>query len=128
VRSFKTKWFTRFARRQKIADQQLLEAVLRAELGIVDADLGAGLIKQRIPRSGAGRSGGYRTIVAYRQKDRAVFVYGFAKSQRDNIEPSDLERLRDAGQDLLCFTNTEIDLALAQGELQEIDNAKNRKN
>jgi len=58
VRIFKTKWLVRFARRQRIADISLAEAIERAERGLIDADLGGGLIKQRIARPYAGRSGG----------------------------------------------------------------------
>jgi hypothetical protein len=84
---YKTRWLARFARQEHIADKSLLEAIARAERGLIDADLGGGLIKQRVARQGQGRSGGYRMIVAYRAQDRAVFFYGFAKSDRENVEP-----------------------------------------
>jgi hypothetical protein len=87
MKVFKSKEFIRFARREKIMDARLCEAVDRAVRGLIDADLGGGLIKQRIARPGQGRSGGYRTLMAFRIKRRAVFVYGFAKNQRDNIGP-----------------------------------------
>lgn len=73
VRVFKTKWMARFQRRQKVLDSDLLEAIIRAERGLMDADLGGGLIKQRVARKGQGKSGGYRMIVAYRAQNRAVF-------------------------------------------------------
>jgi hypothetical protein len=47
VRVFVTKSFRRFQRKERIADAALSEAVRRAERGLVDADLGHGLIKQR---------------------------------------------------------------------------------
>ena len=56
MRTFKTKWLTRFARREGIADKSLREAIERAERGLIDADLGGGLIKQRVARQGQGRS------------------------------------------------------------------------
>ena len=59
---FKTRWFARFARQERIADSSLREAIERAERGLIDADLGGGLIKQRVARPGRGRSGGYRVI------------------------------------------------------------------
>jgi hypothetical protein len=83
----KTRWFTKFARNEEIADASLREAIARAERGLIDADLGGGLIKQRVARRGQGRSGGYRVIVAYRAKGRAVFLFGFAKNERENISP-----------------------------------------
>ena len=50
----KTRWFARFARQEKIADAGLREAIERAERGLVDADLGGGLIKQRVAGEGRG--------------------------------------------------------------------------
>ncbi len=54
MRVFKTRWLGRFAKRQRITDASLLEAIERAERGIIDADLGGGLIKQRVGRPGQG--------------------------------------------------------------------------
>jgi len=76
---FKTKFFARFARKALISDKAIFEAAERARRGLIDADLGGGVIKQRIARKGAGRSGGSRSIVLFCQSDRAVFVYGFEK-------------------------------------------------
>ena len=82
MRIFKSRWFQRFARKEGIADAVLREAVARAERGQIDADLGGGVIKQRIARPGQGKSKGYRTIVIFRRGAKAFFVYGFSKSQR----------------------------------------------
>ena len=80
MRVFKNGWFQKFARKEKISDAMLCEAVARAERGQIDADLGAGLIKQRVARPGAGKSAGFRTLVFFRAQTRAVFAFGFAKS------------------------------------------------
>jgi len=69
TRVFKTRWFTRFAAKERITDDRLAEAVARAERGLIDADLGGGLIKQRVARAGKGKSGGYRTLIAYRREN-----------------------------------------------------------
>jgi hypothetical protein len=90
VRVFKTRLFARFAVRERIADASLMEAIERAERGLVDADLGGGVVKQRVARQGQGRRGGYRTLVAYRSGDFAVFLFGFAKSDRDNTGDHEL--------------------------------------
>jgi len=95
MRVFLTKWTARFARREKISHASLRDAIVRAEQGLVDADLGGGLIKQRVARTGKGRSGGYRTIVAYRRSGRAIFLFGFAKSGRENIGPDELKTARE---------------------------------
>jgi hypothetical protein len=67
MRIFKNKWFARFARKERIGDELLCQAIERAEKGLIDAELGGGVIKQRIARPGGGRSGGYRTIIAFKQ-------------------------------------------------------------
>lgn len=66
VQILKNAWFERFARKQRIMDVALIEAVRRAERGQIDADLGGGVIKQRVARAGQGKSGGFRTIIPYR--------------------------------------------------------------
>ena len=85
MRIFKSRWFQRFARKEAIGDAALRETIARAERGQVDADLGGGVIKQRIARAGEGKSKGYRTIIFFRRGSNAFFMYGFAKSQRANI-------------------------------------------
>jgi hypothetical protein len=124
VRIFKTKWVARFARRELINDASLKEAIERAERGIIDADLGGGLIKQRVARPGQGRSGGFRMIVAYRTEERAFFLYGFAKNERENIEDDELQTLRDIAADYLKQDDTALDEAVGEGELQEINNGE----
>ena len=95
LRIFKTKGLVRFADKERIADDSLTEAIERAARGLIDADLDGGIIKQRVARPGRGRSGGYRMLVAYREGDRAVFLYGFAKSERENIGQDELRTLRE---------------------------------
>lgn len=80
MRIFKNAWFERFARKQKLEDAALRDAIQRAEQGLIDADLGGGVIKQRVARPGQGKSGGYRTIILYRQSHRAFFIYQNARN------------------------------------------------
>ena len=121
MRIFKTRWLVRFARREGIADDSLKEAIARAARGLVDADLGGGIIKQRVARPGQGRSGGHRMLVAYRVGARAVFLYGFAKSERENIGPDELLTLREIGAAWLAADVREIEQALQENALQEVD-------
>ena len=91
---YQTKGFDRFARKVKISAADLLDVIDRANRGPIDADLGGGLIKQRIARPGQGRRGGHRGIVAFREGALAVFLFGFSKNDLDNIAPDDLADLR----------------------------------
>ena len=86
----------------------------------MDADLGRGLIKHRVARPGQGRSGGFRTIIAYRAGDRAVFLYAFAKSRMANIDNDDLRDLADFGALLLGLDDDGIEAMLAGDELKEV--------
>jgi hypothetical protein len=121
LRIFKTKWFARFARRARIRDRLLQEAIERAERGIVDADLAGGVIKQRLARQGQGRSGGYRVLIAYQRSRRAVFLYGFAKSERDNIADDELATLRDIATVWLRMDSSRLERALAEGRAEEVN-------
>lgn len=80
-----------------------------------------GLIKQRVARAGEGRSGGYRMIVAYRSGSRAVFLYGFAKNDRDTITNDELQTLRLIGANWLAASESLVQRALSEGDLQEIE-------
>ena len=120
MRIFKTKGLTKFARQENIDDASLVEAISRAERGIIDADLGGGLIKQRIPRQGHGRSGGYRTIIVYRAQDRAVFLFGFAKNDRENIGHDELSSWKQIALKYLNANEEVITKAIEDGLLKEI--------
>ena len=101
---FMIKSFARFARRHGLADAVLCEAVARARGGLIDADLGMGVIKQRVARPGQGRSAGFRVIIFYQLGTSVVLVDGFAKSEKDNIGTADLKDLRDAAATVKRFT------------------------
>jgi hypothetical protein len=74
-----------------------------------------------VARKGQGRSGGYRMIVGYRLKNRAVFLLGFAKNERDNIEDDELFSLWEVAQRWLAADTARIQRELELGNLQEID-------
>jgi hypothetical protein len=120
VRVFKNAWFERFARKQRIPDEALMEAILRAEKGLVDADLGGGVVKQRVARKGQGKSGGYRTIILYRTQERAVFVYGFAKSDRDNIDEDEAVQFKKAAAHVFGLTEEQLAKLVDQGQFSEV--------
>ena len=94
MRVFRNAWFGRFVRKEKIAADVLWDAVERVDRGLIDADLGGGVIKQHIARPGAGKSKGFRAIVIFRKGDKAFFVYGFPKSELGNIADDELEQFK----------------------------------
>lgn len=121
MRIFKTRWFARYVKRERIETALLVEAIERAGSGLIDADLGGHVIKQRVARQGKGRSGGYRTLIAFRSGTRAVFLYGFAKNERENIDASELATLKEIAAAWMAADEGKIAKAIADGVLQELE-------
>lgn len=126
MRVFKNAWFGRFARKEKPSDTQLWDAVQDAERGLVDAYLGSGVIKLRIARKGGGKSAGYRTIVMYRQGEKAFFVFGFPKSELTNIQDDEVKQFKKAAKHILSMSEKQIHQLIENGQLEEVthDNEK----
>ena len=118
---FKNTWFQRFARKEKITDEVLKDAIVRAEKGIINADLGGNVIKQRIARVGQGKSSGYRTIIIFKKGDKAFFVYGFAKNERDNIDKNETDAFKKSAKELLALSDKHIQELIENGALTEVD-------
>jgi len=115
MRVFKSKWFARFARKERINDAMLVDAVKEIERGLNDGELGWGLIKKRVARPGEGKRGGYRTIIVYRARSRSVLVYGFPKSAKANLTPVELDVYRKLAQIYLSLSDTHIARAQKEG-------------
>ena len=120
MRVFKTGWFSKYARKEKISNKMLCNAIQEAEDGLIDANLGSGVIKQRIARQGEGKSGGYRTLLYYRIGHRAVFAFGFAKNAMDNISAKDLRDLKDAASMTLGYTEAAMTQLVELDALEEV--------
>jgi hypothetical protein len=120
VRIFLNAWFARFARKQRISPELLIAAVRRAERGQIDADLGGGVIKQRVARPGQGKSGGYRTIILFRKEQRAFLVYGFAKSGRSNLEPYEEKGFKDLARYVLDLTDAQLAELIRKKQFMEV--------
>ena len=120
MRIFKNTWFSRFAKRQRMTDAALVAAIEEAEQGLIAADLGGHIIKQRIARLGQGKSGGYRTIIVFQQNERSFFVYGFLKSERENIDKDELAAFKQAAEQFLALDDEQIKTLLETNALTEI--------
>ena len=107
-----------------MSDEDLLVAVAEIEQGLVDADLGGGVIKKRIAREGRGKSGGFRTIVLLKAGERAFFAYIFAKNDKDNIKPDELNVFKRLAAELLAHDHEALKKDLASGALTEVFPAK----
>lgn len=118
----KTKAFSRFARKAKLRNGDLLEAAEAVASGRWDVDFGGGVFKQRIAREGGGKSGGFRTIVLFKVGGHSFFVHGFAKNEKANITPKEREALKKLAAIFLGLDADGLAKASAAGEISEVDN------
>ncbi|MDH2343810.1 type II toxin-antitoxin system RelE/ParE family toxin [Bradyrhizobium sp. SSUT77] len=119
MRILKTKTLARFARQNRIPDASLIMAIERATRGLIDADLGGRIIKQRVARPGEGKRGGFRLLIGF-GSERSVFLFGFAKSERENIDDTELTTLREIAASFLTASDAKIGQALRDGTLIEV--------
>ena len=119
-RVYKLRHFARWMRKTELTDALLCAAVREMAQGLIDADLGGGLVKKRIAVPGRGKRSGFRVLVATNQGERWLFMFGFAKNERANIGPSETEALHLLGRDYLARTECELTQLVAEGALQEI--------
>ena len=120
MRVFKNAWFSRFARKENIGDDELRDIVNQLETGQADADLGGDVYKQRLARPGEGKSGGYRVIVFFRSEERTFFMYGFAKSDKDNISRKEVKAFKEAAKVYFSMTSEQLRKRIKQGQLIEL--------
>lgn len=119
---YKTKLFDKWADKEGLTDAALIAAVAEMEKGLIDADLGGHLVKKRVAMPGRGKSGGARTLLAYRLGDKAFFVYGFMKNERDNIDETELKTLKKLALIQLSLSPADLAHALRERKLIEVKN------
>ncbi len=103
----KTKWFNKWAEKNFITDEKLLYALENISNNLGTADLGGGLYKVRTQKIGQGKRGGFRTIVVFKEEDIAIFVYGFSKTDKDNLNKEELKYFKKLSKDLLSIDRQE---------------------
>jgi hypothetical protein len=121
LRIFKTKWFDKFAQQNKIKDSSLRAAVICAEKGLMDADLGGNVIKQRVARMGQGKSGGYRTIIIYLRGEKAFFVHGFPKNDQNNLSSDEEKWFKNMAKQYLSLSEDTVSTLLFWGDFREVN-------
>jgi hypothetical protein len=122
-RVFKTRHFARWMRKTDLSNSSLCDAVAQMSEGLIDADLGGGVVKKRIALPGRGKSAGARTLLATNKGTRWFFVFGFEKNDRANISTPELEALQALAQELLARTGAQLDQAIKANTLEEICHA-----
>ena len=121
MQAFKTRTFAKWANSAGLDDNVLATAVVEMERGLIDAHLGGEVVKKRLALRGRGKRGGVRTLVAFRQDEKAFFIFGFAKNERANISSDELRALKLLAKELLNYSAVSLTKALQTGELIEIE-------
>jgi len=117
----KTKWFSKWTKKNNIQDDKLIIAIESISDSLGTVDLGGGLFKVRISREYEGKSGGFRSIIVYRESDKAIFVYGFSKNEKDNLDKEELKYFKKLAKDLLDIDKKEYIRLIKLGEFINIE-------
>lgn len=121
MNGFKNIAFHKWAEKQGISDETLNEAIKEMNQGSYEANLGSNVYKKRISIGNKGKSGGVRTILAFKLNDKAFFIYGFAKSKKENIDEKELKALKRLAMIYLNLTKEELSRTILRGELIKIE-------
>ena len=114
MKSYSTKWFKKWSKKVKLSNQNLLDAIKDFESELSTVNLGSNLFKIRVKRKYRGKSSGFRTIVAYKKKERIIFLYGFSKNEKDNINKKEFQYLKKLGNDFLSLDINQFNIVLEQ--------------
>jgi hypothetical protein len=120
MKRLKTKWFWKWAKKQKISDERLLKAMDDLQNSLSSVSLGGGLYKVRIASDNSGKSSSYRTIIVYRRNERAVFIYGFMKKEQDNLSSEELKSFKTLSKDILQLSEEALSQAVEKNVFIEI--------
>ena len=107
-------------RKSGVSDTALCAAVIEMAQGLIDADLGGGVVKKRVSLPGRGKRGGARAIVATNKGDRWFFLHGFAKTERENVSAEELKALQKLAADYLGRSPADLNALVEEGVMQEI--------
>ena len=118
---FAIKTFARWMRKNKVTQEDLLDATKEMVNGLIDADLGGYVVKKRLALHGRGKSSGARTIVATNFGERWFFLFGFEKNERSNIDRDELKSLQQLALTLLSFDASQLETAAIAGQLVELN-------
>jgi len=123
MRLFKTRRFAKWARKEGVSDLALRRLVSELESGLLGVSLGGPLFKKRLPLRSHGKSRGARTILAYKIREKAFFIFGFNKSVSSNISQEELSALKKLAKQLCEYTECELSDALDARDIEEINDA-----
>jgi len=121
MRKLSTKWFKKWTKKSNLNSKNTLKAIKNLLAGLSTADLGGHLYKVRVKRAHSGKSSGFRTIIVYKKDDRAIFLYGFGKNEKENIDKTELHYFKTLGKDLLSLNTDQLKKSVQQKILFDLE-------
>ena len=119
-----TKWFNRWSKKVKLSNQNLLDAIIDLEAGLSTVGLGGHLFKVRVKGNHSGKSSSYRTIIAFKTEDIAIFLFGFRKNEKDNINKTELRYFKKLADDLFSLNSKQLLTAISTKVLYDLEDIK----
>ncbi len=117
---FKHRRFQQWVKSESITNALLIDAVNEIVAGLHNGNLGSGLYKKRVPMPGKGKSGSYRTLIAFKQDEKAFFIHGFSKNAKDNIDSKEKEIYKELASILLNADSKTLANMIEMGSLIEV--------
>ena len=121
MKRLSTKWFKKWSKKVKLENDDLLGTISDLEDGLSTTDLGGHLFKVRVKRENSGKSSGFRTIIVYQENEKAIFLYGFGKNEKENIDKSELQYLKKLGSDILALNSEQLEESIGQKILYDLE-------
>ncbi len=121
MKKLSTKWFKKWSKKVKLTNDDLLVTISDLEDGLSTTDLGSHLFKVRVKREHSGKSSGFRTIIVYQEDEKAIFLYGFGKNEKENIDKAELQYFKKLGNDLLALDSEELEESIGQKILFDLE-------
>jgi len=124
MRKLSVKSFNKWAKKSNLKNQDLIDTIFNLENGLSSSNLGNHLFKVRVKREHSGKSSGFRTVVVFQKQNRAIYLYGFGKNEKENISKTELEYFKKLANDLLALDNIQLDKLIDNKILFDLEKIK----
>lgn len=125
MKHYKVRKFARETKKIDLSDMLLLDTATDF-LNLDDAGrkryaLGAGLYKLRVATNeGQGKSAGSRSILAFEEDSKIIWLHLFSKNDKGNVTTNELIKLKLLADILLGLSDSDFTELIKAGEMYEV--------
>lgn len=109
-------------KKTKISDLKLAATIAEMEAGLKGVELGKNIYKKRIVLQACGKRSGGRTVIIYKKQEKAFFIYGFSKNEKENISTIETEAFKKYSAILLNMDESQLNDAILGNAIMEVKN------